>query len=223
MSSSAFRIQKDLREIVTTHFAISDSGPPILAVPVDDKLNHLRALIVGPKGTPYAHGFFLFDLTVPEAYPNEPPTVKILTNDNGRCRFNPNLYADGKVCLSILGTWRGESTETWRASYSLRYVLQCIQCTVMNDQPFYNEPGFAKEQLEAGLAALELARERDRAAVNRQTESESMKAVSDPPPDDGSSIAFDSEPPEHSASELITVKTADASAAPGPPNPPPPH
>lgn len=22
-------------------------------------------------------------------------------------RFNPNLYADGKICLSILGTWRG--------------------------------------------------------------------------------------------------------------------
>ena len=22
-------------------------------------------------------------------------------------RFNPNLYAEGKVCLSILGTWPG--------------------------------------------------------------------------------------------------------------------
>ena len=27
-------------------------------------------------------------------------------------RFNPNLYADGKVCLSLLGTWHGgDATE----------------------------------------------------------------------------------------------------------------
>ena len=25
----------------------------------------------------------------------------------GKVRFNPNLYNDGKVCLSILGTWAG--------------------------------------------------------------------------------------------------------------------
>jgi hypothetical protein len=30
-----------------------------------------------------------------------------VTTDNGRVRFNPNLYANGKVCLSILGTWSG--------------------------------------------------------------------------------------------------------------------
>lgn len=29
-------------------------------------------------------------------------------------RFNPNLYADGKVCLSLLGTWHGgDATEKW--------------------------------------------------------------------------------------------------------------
>jgi ubiquitin-protein ligase len=30
----------------------------------------------------------------------------------GRC--NPNLYEDGKVCLSILGTWQGEKSESWK-------------------------------------------------------------------------------------------------------------
>ncbi len=29
-------------------------------------------------------------------------------------RFNPNLYADGKVCLSLLGTWHGgDASEKW--------------------------------------------------------------------------------------------------------------
>lgn len=35
--------------------------------------------------------------------------VKFLTTGGGRCRFNPNLYNCGKVCLSLLGTWSGPS------------------------------------------------------------------------------------------------------------------
>ena len=52
---------------------------------------------------------FPFQLTRPfcaDRYPFEPPKVLILTVD-GRTRINPNLYANGKVCLSILGTWSG--------------------------------------------------------------------------------------------------------------------
>ena len=30
-----------------------------------------------------------------------------LTND-GNTRFHPNLYRNGKVCLSVLNTWRGK-------------------------------------------------------------------------------------------------------------------
>jgi len=29
----------------------------------------------------------------------------LMTTGGGTCRFNPNFYANGKVCLSILGTW----------------------------------------------------------------------------------------------------------------------
>lgn len=35
--------------------------------------------------------------------------VHFLTTGAGRVRFNPNLYACGKVCLSLLGTWTGPS------------------------------------------------------------------------------------------------------------------
>ena len=35
--------------------------------------------------------------------------VQFLTTGGGRVRFNPNLYACGKVCLSLLGTWSGPS------------------------------------------------------------------------------------------------------------------
>lgn len=33
-------------------------------------------------------------------------------------RFNPNLYQDGKVCLSILNTWHGRPEEKWNPQTS---------------------------------------------------------------------------------------------------------
>lgn len=68
-----------------------------------------RALIIGPADTPYANGCFLFDIFLPNNYPDVPPMVQYLTTGGGRVRFNPNLYENGKVCLSLLGTWAGPS------------------------------------------------------------------------------------------------------------------
>ncbi len=40
------------------------------------------------------------------------------------CRFNPNLYADGKVCLSLLGTWHsGDASQKWQANKSSLYQV----------------------------------------------------------------------------------------------------
>jgi baculoviral IAP repeat-containing protein 6 len=42
-------------------------------------------------------------------------------------RFNPNLYADGKVCLSLLGTWHGTSEmEKWQPKTSSIYQVIII-------------------------------------------------------------------------------------------------
>ncbi|VDN30607.1 unnamed protein product [Dibothriocephalus latus] len=78
----------------------------------------------------------------PPNYPNSPPKVKLLTTGNGSVRFGPNLYANGKVCLSILGTWSGPE---WTPAHSLSSVLISIQ-SVMNQEPYYNEPGFTTER-----------------------------------------------------------------------------
>lgn len=39
----------------------------------------------------------MFDVFFPQDYPNVPPLMNMATNGEGRARFNPNLYADGKV------------------------------------------------------------------------------------------------------------------------------
>lgn len=71
-----------------------------------------KILISGPPSTPYAYGLFEFDVFMPLTYPNTPPLVHLRTTGGGRVRFNPNLYACGKVCLSLLGTWPGRSVFT---------------------------------------------------------------------------------------------------------------
>jgi ubiquitin-conjugating enzyme E2 Z len=98
------------------------------------------ALIIGPQGTPYADGFYFFKFQFPANYPHAPPEVQFLTSD-GETRFNPNLYRSGKVCLSILNTWKGDQ---WSGCQTISSVLLAI-CTVFNDAPLLNEPGITKE------------------------------------------------------------------------------
>jgi ubiquitin-protein ligase len=98
-----------------------------------------RALIIGPADTPYADGFYLFKFQFPSNYPHAPPTVEFCTGD-GYTRFNPNLYRTGKVCLSILNTWKGEP---WSGCQTISSVLLAI-CTVLNAEPLLNEPGIMK-------------------------------------------------------------------------------
>ncbi len=67
----------------------------------------LKAVIFGPHDTPYDSGVYVFDFFAGASYPDKPPSCNIVNTGGGRFRFNPNLYANGKVCLSLLGTWRG--------------------------------------------------------------------------------------------------------------------
>ena len=110
-------------------------------------ITRIHALVTGPEGTPYEYGLFHFFLRCPPDYPNSPPRVKLLTTDGGRVRFNPNLYANGKVCLSILGTWSGPG---WSPAQWIGSVLLSVQ-TLLGTHPYHNEPGYEKGS--ANLAA----------------------------------------------------------------------
>lgn len=114
----------------------------------EDRMDVMRALVTGPAGTPYSLGCFCFDIYFPTSYPNSPPLVKIITTGNGTVRFNPNLYADGKVCLSLLGTWHaGDASEKWNPSKSSLYqVLVSIQSMILTPDPVFNEPGYERQQ-----------------------------------------------------------------------------
>ncbi|KAI0598953.1 ubiquitin-conjugating enzyme/RWD-like protein [Biscogniauxia sp. FL1348] len=103
------------------------------------RLDIMKVLIIGPKATPYEHGFFQFDLFCPADYPNSPPKMAFKNTNGGLVRFNPNLYEDGKICLSLLGTWSGEP---WNPKHStILQVLVSIQSMILCQEPWYNEPG----------------------------------------------------------------------------------
>lgn len=97
------------------------------------------ALIVGSEGTPYFGGYYFFEFNFPHNYPFSPPTLTYCTN-NGIIRFNPNLYTSGKVCVSILNTWRGEQ---WTSCQTISTVLLSLSSLLSTD-PLLNEPGFYK-------------------------------------------------------------------------------
>ncbi len=66
-----------------------------------DFRNRWESLVLGPALSPYAFGFFSFKVQFPEDYPSCAPHVVFLTTAGGKTRFNPNLYADGKVSACI--------------------------------------------------------------------------------------------------------------------------
>jgi len=78
-----------------------------------ERVDVMKCCIMGAEGTPYAHGAFIYDIYFDDNYPNGPPKMNLSTTGNGKVRFNPNLYSCGKVCLSLLGTWRGNASENW--------------------------------------------------------------------------------------------------------------
>ena len=105
----------------------------------ESDLTNGTAMIIGPPNTPYEGGFYFFDIKFPSDYPFSPPAMTSLTQD-GLTRFNPNMYREGKVCLSLLNTWH--VGERWSGCQSLSTLLLSILSSVLIDKPIQNEPGF---------------------------------------------------------------------------------
>ncbi len=119
--------------------------PPGIFVRVDRRrMDLMRVCLTGPEGSPYQNGLFFFDVFFPYNYPAVPPKMKIITTGRATFRFNANLYTNGKVCLSLLGTWSGPG---WEPSYStLLQVLISIQAMILGtDEPIANEPGWERD------------------------------------------------------------------------------
>ena len=126
------RLAKDVKQLIKN--PLDDNR--IFYKHNEDNILLGKALIIGPKNTPYENGFYLFNFQFPSNYPHSPPKVTFHTND-GITRMNPNLYRNGKVCISILNTWKGDQ---WSSCQTITSVLLTL-CIVLNEKPLLNEPG----------------------------------------------------------------------------------
>ncbi|KAJ3283058.1 hypothetical protein HDU79_009439 [Rhizoclosmatium sp. JEL0117] len=145
----------------------------ILVRVFEDRIDLLRVLMIGPDATPYEGGLFLFDVSLPVDYPNSPPNVFFHSWTFGMGRMNPNLYEDGKVCLSLLGTWTtSHPSESWSPTKSnLLQLVVSLQSLVLTRQPYFNEPGYEKQiDTEEGRLASQLYNERVYLLVLRSME-----------------------------------------------------
>ena len=143
-STKSIRLAQEFADLQNS-LPVESTNAIFVRVDKDD-MDFMKVLIIGSEGTPYSNGAFAFDVAFDSDYPNKPPHVVIVTTGGGTVRFNPNLYSTGKVCLSLLGTWRGVSTENWDPKISTFFqVLISIQSIIMSDLVYFNEPSCESE------------------------------------------------------------------------------
>ncbi|CAF1455909.1 unnamed protein product [Rotaria sordida] len=104
----------------------------------------IEILITGPDGTSYLNGCFIFDVHFSNEYPTTPPSCNLETTEIHTVRFNPNLYNDEKVRLSILNTWHGRPEEKWNVTSTFLQVLVSIQSLILIPEPYCNQPGYER-------------------------------------------------------------------------------
>lgn len=91
----------------------------------DANLYDWEILIMGPDGTLYEGGFFKARLVFPVDFPNMPPTMTFSCD-----MWHPNVYKDGKVCISILHppgedamNSQESADERWRPILGVEQIL----------------------------------------------------------------------------------------------------
>lgn len=93
----------------------------------EDDIFNWDVVIIGPKDSPYEGGLFTAKITFPENFPLMPPKF-VFTNEI----FHPNVYQDGKVCISILhppgdDKWGYEKAEDrWRPVHTVNSIILSI-------------------------------------------------------------------------------------------------
>ncbi|KAI0020120.1 ubiquitin-conjugating enzyme/RWD-like protein [Xylariomycetidae sp. FL0641] len=129
--STAMYVTRMMREVRE----LQQENPDFKVFISEGNLTTFDAYVFGPADTPYEHKLIRLQFTIPQDYPFSPPNVKFIQHSGSR--IHPNFYPEGKVCLSILGTWQGEP---WDAAARCETVLLTIR-SLFDNHPYTHEPG----------------------------------------------------------------------------------
>lgn len=103
-------------------------------VPSEDDFLKWEFIIIGPPDTIYEGGMFNGFIKFPSNYPLSPPVVYFNNI------IHPNVYEDGKVCISILhegvDSWGYEkSYERWTPTHTVDSIMTSI-VSMLSDPNF---------------------------------------------------------------------------------------
>ena len=98
----------------------------------ENNMFNWNVLIFGPSETIYEGGIFQCEFNFPKNYPNKPPEFKFITKIP-----HPNIYPDGKVCISILHDGVDEFnyediSERWNPSHSVNSIIMSVISMLSN-------------------------------------------------------------------------------------------
>lgn len=99
-----------------------DHPPDFYAKPMkkgDNSSNMMvwEAGVPGKEGTDWAGGVYKVQMNFPSDYPSKPPLCRFVPP-----LYHPNVYSDGRICLSILDPSKG-----WKPAITIKQMLLGIQ------------------------------------------------------------------------------------------------
>ena len=127
------RLAKEYKELLKNPY-----GEFTVSLKNDNDLTKWDVMIFGPVDSPYESGIFKCEMIFPEGYPYKAPTFKFISK-----MYHPNIYTDGKVCISILHEGSDpygyeKDEERWTATLSASSVI--ISIISMLTDPNDNSP-----------------------------------------------------------------------------------
>ena len=131
-----------MRRVMKEHKIMQSSLPDGIFVRTwESRLDLLRVLIVGPLDTPYEFAPFVVDFHFGSNFPTSSPDAHFHSWTGNAGRINPNLYEDGKICLSLLGTWDAdERDEEWSSKKStVLQILVSLMGLVLVKEPYFSK------------------------------------------------------------------------------------
>ncbi|WVZ68241.1 hypothetical protein U9M48_017202 [Paspalum notatum var. saurae] len=123
-SQASLLLQKQLRDLAKHPVDGFSAG-----LVDDSNVFEWQVTIIGPPDTLYDGGYFNAIMSFPQNYPNSPPSVRFTSE-----MWHPNVYPDGRVCISILHP-PGEdpngyelASERWTPVHTVGFCIPRIQC-----------------------------------------------------------------------------------------------
>jgi hypothetical protein len=100
-----------------------------------DNMHEWSFILCGPPDSFYEGGIYEGIITFPKTYPDNPPEIKFKSKI-----FHPNVYNDGKICISILhegtdSTGYEQDFERWRPIQNIRTIFVSIISLLFDPNP----------------------------------------------------------------------------------------